>query len=125
MDRQTATALLGVPPREISTWDDDTVTTRDGVIYEVPDGPVDHWVRTNPGKTPVRYHAVVAEPEPTDDEEPAVDVDGDGVPDGTANQILEWVGEDPERAKLALAAEQARGASARKSLVSSLEKLAG
>lgn len=123
MDRQSAAALLDVPPREVRAWDEDTVTTRDGAIYELPEGPVDHWVRTNPGKTPVRYHAVTAEPAP--DDEPAEDLDGDGVPDGTAQQILEWVGVDTERAKLALAAEQARGVAARKSLLAALEKLAG
>lgn len=36
------------------------------------------------------------------------DVDGDGVPDGTAAQILDWVGTDTGRAAAALEAEQRR-----------------
>lgn len=55
---------------------------------------------------------------------PAVDADGDGVPDGTIAQVQEWVGEDRDRAALALAAEQAKGDKARATLVAVLEKLA-
>lgn len=51
------------------------------------------------------------------------DVDGDGVPDGTAKDVLGWVGNDPARAALALAAEGRRGAP-RKALSAELEKLA-
>lgn len=58
------------------------------------------------------------------EEGPAVDLDGDGVPDGTANQILDWVGEDKERAAAALAAEEAKGDAARSTLVAKLTKLA-
>jgi hypothetical protein len=123
MDRQAAATLLGVPVREVRAVDDDVIETRDGALYEVPDGMVDHWVRTNPGKTPPRFHAVTVEEELAD-EEPAVDVDGDGVPDGTAKQILEWVGDDPVRAAKARDAEVAKGGSARQTLVAALEKLA-
>lgn len=59
------------------------------------------------------------------EEGPAEDVDGDGVPDGTANQVLAWVGEDKERAAAALAAEVAKGDDARSSLVAKLSRLAG
>jgi len=54
---------------------------------------------------------------------PAVDVDGDGVPDGTVGQVLEWVGQDRERAALALAAEQSKGDGARATLVTALNKI--
>jgi hypothetical protein len=54
--------------------------------------------------------------------EPAVDVDGDGVPDGTAAQVLAWVDSDPDRAALALAAEQHRQPP-RSTVVAALEKL--
>lgn len=54
---------------------------------------------------------------------PAVDLDGDGVPDGTANQIMDWVGEDPARAAAALAAEEAKGDAARSSLITKLARL--
>lgn len=53
---------------------------------------------------------------------PAVDVDGDGVPDGTAAQILEWVGTDPERAVAARDAEVKREPS-RVTVIAALEKL--
>lgn len=58
----------------------------------------------------------------------ALDEDGDGVPDGTIDQTLAWVNEDPEqvtaRAAAALAAEQAKGDKARSTLVDALTKLA-
>lgn len=44
-------------------------------------------------------------------------------PDGTAADILAWVGEDPDRAAEALEAEQAKG-KPRSTLVKALEKLA-
>lgn len=50
-----------------------------------------------------------------------VDTD-DQVPDGTADEVLAWVGSDPERAKLALAAEQA--GQKRSTLTDKLTKLA-
>jgi hypothetical protein len=50
------------------------------------------------------------------------DVDGDGVPDGTAKDVTDWVGDDPDRAVLALAFEQARD-KPRTTLVAALEKL--
>ena len=43
--------------------------------------------------------------------------------DGTAADVLAWVGEDPERARQALAAEQAKD-KPRSTLVKQLEKLA-
>lgn len=52
------------------------------------------------------------------------DVDGDGVPDGSAKDVLGWVGDDPARAALALQAENGR-ATPRKTLLAELEKLAG
>lgn len=46
------------------------------------------------------------------------------VPDGTAEKILDWVGDDPDRLARALAAERA-AAKPRTTLVDQLEKLAG
>lgn len=54
---------------------------------------------------------------------PAVDLDGDGVPDGTIAQVLEWVGNDPARAARALEAEQA--GKNRATLTDALTKLVG
>lgn len=66
-----------------------------------------------------------AEPDVSDDPDgPGVDIDGDGVPEGSAKQVLAWVGDDPERAALALEAEHARE-KPRSVLTADLEKLAG
>lgn len=46
------------------------------------------------------------------------------VPEGTAVDVLDWVGMDKDRAAAALAAEKGKGSDARTSLVSKLEKLA-
>jgi hypothetical protein len=54
---------------------------------------------------------------------PAVDTDGDGVPEGTSAQILKWVGSDSDRAERALAAEAGRD-KPRGVLTAALEKLA-
>lgn len=45
------------------------------------------------------------------------------VPDGTALQILDWVGVDAARAGAALKAERGKGTEARTSLIAKLEKL--
>lgn len=45
--------------------------------------------------------------------------------DASVREINEWVGDDPERARVALDAEQGRGGDARSSLVSRLQSIAG
>lgn len=54
---------------------------------------------------------------------PAVDADGDGVPDGTRDQVLEWVGDDRARAQAAWDAEVAKGDKARSTLLAVLEQI--
>ena len=49
---------------------------------------------------------------------------GDGMPDGTEKQVLDWVGEDTGRAAQALEAENAKG-SPRKGLVTKLHAMVG
>lgn len=44
--------------------------------------------------------------------------------DGTAKEVVEWVGDDPARALAALQAEQAKGDDARSTLVAKLVKIA-
>lgn len=64
--------------------------------------------------------------EPVDDEPASPDPDedqGDAVPTGTIAEILAWVDSDPDRAALALEAEQAKGDKARSTLVVDLEQL--
>lgn len=60
-------------------------------------------------------------PEPKTPEKPASNPDK--VPDGTADEVKAWVGDDAEKAKLALAAEQ-KIPSPRKTLVDHLAKVA-
>jgi hypothetical protein len=57
---------------------------------------------------------------PEDPQEPPAELDIDA----TAKEVLAWVGDDPDRADEALAAEQAKD-SPRSTLVKQLEKLAG
>lgn len=58
---------------------------------------------------------------------PGVDLDGDGVPEGNAHQVVDWVNEDGAdriaRAQLALDAENAKGDTARKGLTADLQKI--
>lgn len=65
----------------------------------------------------------VAEPvaKPVKPETPAPDPDK--VPDGTADEVLTWVGDNKERAESALTAEQA--GQKRKTLIDQLKKRAG
>jgi len=64
----------------------------------------------------------------TEADSPEVATDGDGVPEGSAKQVLDWVNADPEdvrdRAAMALDVEEAKGDNARKVLVANLQKLA-
>lgn len=67
--------------------------------------------------------AVAAElvaPDEPDGDEPPEELDIDAV----AAVVLAWVGEDPDRARVALDAEQAKGEAARSTLVKALEKIA-
>jgi hypothetical protein len=63
--------------------------------------------------------AALLEPAPEESKEPPAELDIDG----TAADVLAWVGEDPERAAVALEAEQAKE-KPRSTLVKQLEKLA-
>lgn len=77
------------------------------------------------GGCPVEVLDAAPAPEPEPDDDPdtdGADVDGDGVPDGSARQILDWVGEDPQRAAAAVTAEQGRD-KPRAGLLAALAKL--
>lgn len=127
-----AAKRMGMPAREVlavaEVGDVHVVTTHDGQHTIVTDdGRTEPFDGTPPGEA--------GQPDAGDGERedaPGVDADGDGtpddtdgdgVPDGTADQVLTWVGEDAEKAKLALAAEQAK-AKPRSTLVAALDKLA-
>lgn len=63
-----------------------------------------------------------SDPIPNADDAGAAAVD---VPDGTIDDVLAWVGDDAERARQAIAAENAEGGKARKTLVEQLAAIAG
>lgn len=91
-----------------------------------PAEPVAYVVgESGPELVDIPAGASVAQAVPDDDPDgPGVDTDGDGVPEGSARQILAWVDGDRDRAAQALAAEQGREAP-RSTLVAALEKLVG
>lgn len=67
-----------------------------------------------------------SEPTPPDEAPPGVMTLARGsVPDGSAKDVIDWVGDDRDRARAALDAEQAKGDDARTTLVAKLTKLAG
>lgn len=52
------------------------------------------------------------------------EIDPDVIPAGSAEQVLEWVGEDLARARVAIHEETAKGLNARQGLIAELEKVA-
>lgn len=58
-----------------------------------------------------------------DTAEPTPAPDPDAVPDGTIPAVIDWVGGDKDRAARALEAEQAKGETARTTLVNQLQQL--
>lgn len=145
MDKTEVLVRMGVAPAEVLDVEDSPagpiVTTHDrqryilideaspdadgkhGVMYLV--APHERYVGTfpvyaQPGAVPTDPEAPSEETEETEEPTKVGDVDGDGVPDGNAAEIRDWVGEDRARAESALAAEQAREAP-RTTLVAWLE----
>jgi hypothetical protein len=84
------------------------------VVVHHPETGEATWLK--PGDT-VPDWAEITNDAVFDKEEPAGDFD----PDGTVKEIESWVGDDPERAREALAAEQAKGDKARSTLVEHLQ----
>ncbi len=138
-----AAALLLTSPAEVASVADGphgpAVTTTDGCVYWiVPDDDPDAHGKTGimfaPGgayrgsfpvysRTVLEIIALEADEELADDGLAGGDAEpGDPVPDGTVNDVLEWVGDDPERAVAALAFEQA--GKVRVSLITALEEIA-
>jgi hypothetical protein len=125
MDKHEAARLLGVAEHEILSVRHDAegwwAHHEDMASHVRTWRHIPGWQVASETASPPEEPASPPEEEATG---PAVDVDGDGVPDGTASQVLEWVGDDPARAALALAAEAARD-KPRILLSAALEKLAG
>ncbi|MGH3369604.1 MAG: hypothetical protein ACRDPR_06355 [Nocardioidaceae bacterium] len=112
MDRAEAARVMGMKLTEVveveETADGHVVTTHDGVRTVFP-APV-----------PAVAAPEVPASEPVREQEPA----GGEVPDGSAKDVLAWVGDDSDRALQALVREQEKDAP-RKVLVRDLEKLLG
>lgn len=110
MDRVEAARVMGMKLTEVV----DLEETADGVVVTTHDG-----IKTLlPG--PKRVEVANDQDEPEPEQTP----DGNEVPDGSAKDVLAWVGDDSERALRALVAEQDKDAP-RKVLVGQLEKLLG
>lgn len=115
--------VLSVEPHEGGT----KVLTRDGGDRLITgDGVL--ALTDHPATAQLRRHRADedadAAPDGEHDETPD-DPDGDGeVPDGTADAVLAWVGDDSERTQRALDAETGRD-HPRSTLVDKLRKLAG
>lgn len=142
MTRDEAARAMGVATPEVRTVED----TEYGVAVVMSSGarrlivPGDGFYATDehPANTHLRRFALPvpdgdleSEEEPDEDEgegeedasDPGEkDAPGDDVPGGSIPDVLAWVGEDPERARLALEVERAQP-SPRKSLIEKLEKL--
>jgi hypothetical protein len=94
----------------------DVVTTHDGShTFIADDGSMEFNV-----PAPAQAHVIVdvVGDEDLDDDED----DPEAVPEGSTDAVLAWVGDDPERAARALAAERDRD-KPRSTLVAALEKL--
>ncbi len=122
MTREEAARLLGAKLREVVA-----ITAVDGG-HVVTNHVGNHTLITDTGEF---VFGVDAPPAASPDADPAPDgavveasAPGEQVPAGPVAAVLEWVGEDRDRAAAALAAEQA-AASPRKTLVEQLGKLAG
>jgi hypothetical protein len=91
----------------------------------VEDGPASEL-------SPLKSHPVAdatfsegaALPDNREDLDQAREQEGEEVPDGNADAVLDWVGDDRDRAQRALAAEEGRD-HPRSTLISKLRKLAG
>lgn len=74
-------------------------------------------------EAPTTVADTTTEPETPSREQPSGEAPAAGVPDGTAADVLAWVDSDPDRAKAAITAEQARS-KPRSSLLTKLERIA-
>lgn len=76
--------------------------TRSGTVVSVPDGSPSDESMARDGL----WQAVNPDGNPTG-EQTGTPGGGDAVPDGTIAEVLDWVGDDLDRARVALDAEQA------------------
>ena len=127
MDRFEIARALSIAPADVQEFEDTDygvavdvrdggcrLIDRDGGVWALDDHPA------NRSRRRWEPPAAVAE----EDEAPPGDGAGGEVPDGTADDVLGWVGDDPGRAAQALAVEEGRD-HPRSTLVAKLRKAVG
>lgn len=77
---------------------------------------------TNPFEPMSDAVEIAPKPEGREEVEASAKPDNE-VPDGSTREVLDWVGDDKDRAKLALTEEEGKGKSHRKGLVRDLKSL--
>lgn len=136
MTREEAARVMGVAPREVSRVAVEahgvTVVMSSGAhrligddgVYATDDHPANGHLRrfhppeTDDGPVAEELDAVIGQ---LVDDGLVTETPADGVPEGTVEEVLAWIGDDPERALAALDAENARRPT-RKSLIKRLEE---
>lgn len=111
LTRTDAAHILGMKDREIASLSRHT----DGTVVTTHDGT----------ETLVRFDATFG-PVPAAEKPAGADdgsTSGDQVPAGSMEKVLAWVGDDAERARVAIEAEQGRD-KPRTSLLAELERVA-
>lgn len=105
-----------------------------GTVVSVPEHMAGRYVAR--GWEPVGERVRATAPPPATPTDPPADIPPDEappgvmtlnrglVPDGSAKDVIDWVGDDRDRARAALEAEQGKGDDARTTLVAKLTKLA-
>lgn len=130
MTRDEAARVMGVATPEVTRVE---AETEHGVVVAMSSGARRligddgfYALDEHPANTHLRRFRFpvpeVAPGEGGDQELDEGDPDGAQVPDGTVDEVLAWVGSDPERAIAAREHEQAKP-SPRKSLIERLEKV--
>jgi hypothetical protein len=144
MDRYEAARALGVADADVvevaETENGTEVEVRDGGrrlirddgVYALGDHPATRslrrWPDTETAPAPAAGADGPADADPTaeaaSDTPAASEADAESVPDGTAEDVLAWVGDDSDRAVAALEAEEKRD-KPRGTLIAKLEKVVG
>lgn len=126
--RAEVARAMGMKPAEVVAVDEVdaglVVTTHDGVRSLLTEGGGVEPYAPSPVEVAKEELAELVQQPPATPENPVTGAPVNVVPEGSEKDVLDWVGEDKERAGLALKVEQ-NHAKPRKGLVEKLQKLAG
>lgn len=122
MSKDEAARILGIAEWEVVEVRDGAALVHDSASHE------ETWRRLTSAQPAGKLDATIRRTREdlaqlAEEFDAVGDLDGDGVPDGTAAEVLAWVGDDPDKAGAALVAESARD-KPRSTLIAALEKLA-